>query len=272
MRSSLTAVPTLLVAVAMVVAACGLEPSPAPPTSTPIAVAPSPTPTPVSLPTPIIAASIVCPQSRFDPPATLQCNEAVDAALAALPMDHAAVLEASFDYRLPCAPNARCAAVMGRDTGFVVITSETGRLEVVRVTQAPDGTMTTEGPESYNPPEAATGPTVEVGEWTATCLDVPTADCTGIAGLFINNLAWSGQSILDQSGGKLFVVPRADCPTMPTWVDGPSCWQALTDITDRQVCMVIARQTISSPFGFAQVGGDEMSGRAVPPVGYPECV
>ncbi len=190
MRSSLAAIPTLLVAVALIVAACGFEPSPAPPTSTPIAAVPSPTPTPtpVSLPTPIIAASIVCPQSRFNPPATLQCNEAVDVALAALPMDHAAVLEAVFVYRLPCAPTIRCAAGIGRDTGFVILTSEGGALELVRVAEAADGTMTTEGPEPYTRPDPAVGPTMRLGGWTVTCLDVPTSDCTGIAATFTNNL------------------------------------------------------------------------------------
>lgn len=273
MRSSLAALPTLLIAAAMIVTACGFEPSPAPPTSTPIAAAPSttPIPTPVSLPTPIIAASIVCPQSRFDPPATLQCNEAVDAALAALPMDHVAVLEAVFVYRLPCGPTLRCAAGIGRDTGFVILTSEDGALELVRVAEAADGFIATEGPEPYTRPDVAVGPTVRLGSWTVTCMDVPTSDCTAITAVFTNNLARSWVQILDQSEGRLSVWAPEGCPTMPAWVDGPSCWQAAAEVPDRQICMVIARHT-SSRFGFAQVGGDQMSGQAVPPVGYPECV
>jgi hypothetical protein len=85
---------------------------------------------------------------------TLVCDEAIAAALAALPQGHSPVLKAAFTYQLPCPPNARCPAVFaGRlDTGFVIITPTVGGLELVRVVKAANGTLSTTGPDAYSPP------------------------------------------------------------------------------------------------------------------------
>ena len=83
---------------------------------------------------------------------TLVCDEAIAAALAALPQGHSPVLKAAFSYQL-CPPNAWCAAVFaGRlDTGFVIITPTVGGLELVRVVKAANGPLITTGPEPYYP-------------------------------------------------------------------------------------------------------------------------
>ena len=82
---------------------------------------------------------------------TLVCDEAIAAALAALPQGHRPVLKAAFTYQLPCPPNASCAAAR-LDTGYVIITPTVGGLEVVRVVKAANGTLSTTGPEAYSPP------------------------------------------------------------------------------------------------------------------------
>lgn len=113
---------------------------------------------------------------------------------------------------------------------------------------------------------------VRVGDWTASCVGVSAADCQGIAALFINNLAWSGTSVLRDSGGRLSIAQRPDCPSVPDYDDGSVCWQASAAVPTGRVCMVVARQNIESPFGFGQVGGDDMTDRAGgPPEGWPTC-
>jgi hypothetical protein len=112
---------------------------------------------------------------------------------------------------------------------------------------------------------------LKVGDWTASCVGVATADCQGIASLFINNLASSGASVLRDSGGRISIVQRPDCPAVPAYNDGRVCWQASASVPSGRVCMVVARQN-EGPFGFGQVGGDDMAGRAGPPPdGWPTC-
>lgn len=113
---------------------------------------------------------------------------------------------------------------------------------------------------------------VRVGDWTATCVGVWPADCTGIAAVFVNNLAWSGESVLRDSGGRVSIAPRPDCPVVPEWADGGVCWQASASVPTGRVCMVVARQNVQDAFGFGQVGGDDLTGRlGGPPPGWPTC-
>jgi hypothetical protein len=116
--------------------------------------------------------------------------------------------------------------------------------------------------------------TVDVGDWVATCDGVDAPECEGVAGLFINNLAWSGSQVFDESGGRLVVRPRPQCPFVPDYEDDSFCWQATAFATDRQICMVVAHHLPSAPgtIRYGQVGGDDMSGRAVPIRGFPPCV
>ena len=112
---------------------------------------------------------------------------------------------------------------------------------------------------------------VKVGDWTASCLGVSRSDCTGIAALFINNLAWSGASVLRDSGGRVSIAPRPDCPAVPPDDDGSVCWQASAVVPTGRVCMVVARRADAGSFGFGQVGGDDMTGRMGPPPEWPPC-
>ena len=116
--------------------------------------------------------------------------------------------------------------------------------------------------------------TVKVGDWTASCQGVPADDCEGVAGLFINNLARSGASVLLEGGGKVSVEPRPFCPAVPEWADPTFCWQATAKTSTGIVCMVVARQADPATAGsrFGQVGGDVMTGfLGGPPVGWPTC-
>ncbi|MEO8698070.1 MAG: hypothetical protein ABI658_31520 [Acidimicrobiales bacterium] len=117
----------------------------------------------------------------------------------------------------------------------------------------------------------------ELEGWNVTCVDVGFVDCHGVAALFVNNLARSYGSVLAESGGQVTVVPRPQCPRVPSFIDATSCWQAIAPAADKDVCMVVGRDLPAVPpesriFGFAQVGGDDMSGRAVPPQDWPPCV
>jgi hypothetical protein len=110
-------------------------------------------------------------------------------------------------------------------------------------------------------------------EWTAICLGVEPDVCHDVAVLFINNLAWNWDWVLDQSGGQLAVEPRPECPAVPDWADPSFCWQAVASVTDGTVCMVVAHQYVPRNFGYGQVGGDDMSDRAaVPGHEAPPCV
>ena len=122
-------------------------------------------------------------------------------------------------------------------------------------------------------PTATPAAVVQVGEWSAECDRVEADDCRGVAALFVNNLARSGQWVFEQSGGTLSVEPRPECPALPDWADPAFCWQATVLVSTGPLCMVIARQGPSRPVGFGQVGGDDMSGRAGgTPVDWPTCV
>jgi hypothetical protein len=112
---------------------------------------------------------------------------------------------------------------------------------------------------------------IDVGEWQAICMGgVVVGDCKGVAKLFINNLARNWHSVFEQSGGHLSVAARPQCPSaIPDWADPTSCWQAMAPVSDGDVCMIIARGP--SSLGFGQVGGDDMTGRAVYPESWEPC-
>jgi hypothetical protein len=145
---------------ATLVAACVVTPTPSPATLAPsaspssVVVVPSASNAPSASPspTPIAAAAIECPQTTFKTvfAGTLVCDEAIAAALAALPLGHSPVLKAAFAYQLPCP--RRCAAVGRLDRGFVIITPKVGGLELMRVFKVVNGTIRSTGPEAYFPP------------------------------------------------------------------------------------------------------------------------
>jgi hypothetical protein len=147
---------------ATLVAACGATPTPSPATPAPpaspssVVLVPSagPSPTPSPSPIPLLVAAIECLQMEFKTlfAGTLGCDEAIAAALAALPQGHGPIVKAAFTYQMPCPPNARCAAAVRLDTGFVIITPKVGGLELVRVVKAANGTISTSGPEAWSPP------------------------------------------------------------------------------------------------------------------------
>ena len=116
---------------------------------------------------------------------------------------------------------------------------------------------------------------ITVGDWSATCEGVPSEDCEGVAGLFINNLARNWHWVFEASGGALTVEPRLDCPVLPTWAVPDACWQAFAPIETGRICMIVARQSdahAENRFGFGQAGGDEMAGSASgPSAGWPTC-
>jgi hypothetical protein len=117
------------------------------------------------------------------------------------------------------------------------------------------------------------GPTVQFDGWTATCSNVPADECHGVAALFVNNLAWSGQLVLDASRGQIIVASRSACPALPNWADPSHCWQATARVAAGPVCMVIARwpKAEGAVSKFGQVGGDDMSGELLAPPGWPTC-
>ncbi len=124
-------------------------------------------------------------------------------------------------------------------------------------------------------PEPATTPelTVAVGQWSVRCDGIDATECQGVAALFVNNLAWSGDSVFELSGGTVTVQRRLECPVVPHWADPSSCWQATALVPDGPVCMVVGRRTDVTPPAYGQVGGSDLTGRAGGlPKGWPNCV
>ena len=102
------------------------------------------------------------------------------------------------------------------------------------------------------------------GTWTAECAGVIPDDCEGVAEVFVNNLAWSGEWIRESSGGHVRISPVA-CPAPvegAEWADLSACWRAAAPIQGSRACMLIARRKdptlVGFPFG--QVGGDNYTG------------
>ena len=111
--------------------------------------------------------------------------------------------------------------------------------------------------------------TLTDGNWTASCMDTAAEDCQGVAELFVNNLARSGESVRLASGGRVIVHP-IPCPELEDWADpNGGCWRAIAPVppdADR-ACMVVARQkdSVNGIDGFGQAGGDNYTGLAGAP-------
>ncbi len=140
------------------------------------------------------------------------------------------------------------------------------------LTSAP-AVISTPVPTATPEPTPTPGLTVQVGRWDARCDGVDATECQGVAALFVNNLAWSGDSVFELSGGTVTVQRRLECPVVPHWADPSSCWQATALVPDGPVCMVVGRRTDVTPPAYGQVGGSDLTGRAGGlPKGWPTCV
>jgi hypothetical protein len=112
-----------------------------------------------------------------------------------------------------------------------------------------------------------------IATWTVMCNGASDADCEGAVGLFTNNLARSWAMILDQSGGRLTVQPRA-CPTRIDGLTARLCWDVTAVISSGPFCMVVAHDANDSRYpAFFEIGGQDGTGRAGgPPTGWPMCL
>ena len=104
------------------------------------------------------------------------------------------------------------------------------------------------------------------------CNGTSDKNCDGAIGLFANNLARSWQMILDESGGRLTVRPRA-CPTL-NGLTARQCWDVAALLPGGPFCMVVAHGS-SDPLhpDYFEIGGQDGEGRgAPPPAGWPTCL
>ncbi len=104
------------------------------------------------------------------------------------------------------------------------------------------------------------------------CDGTSDVDCDGAIGLFANNLARSWQWILDGSGGRLTVQPRA-CPTLDG-IAARQCWDVTALLPDGPFCMVVTHGS-SDPLhsDYFEIGGQDGEGRGAPlPSGWPMCL
>lgn len=133
------------------------------------------------------------------------------------------------------------------------------------------------GPSSTPTASVEPSPTprlVTTGEatWSVMCDATSDTHCDRAVGLFANNLARSWKMILDESGGRLAVEPRA-CPTF----DGLSarqCWDVTAVMPNGPFCMVVAHDANDSRYpDYFQIGGQDATGRAGGlPDGWPMCL
>jgi hypothetical protein len=107
-----------------------------------------------------------------------------------------------------------------------------------------------------------TTPTTVTAEgWTVVCTATAAETCSAVASLALNNMARSRPSV---PTGVIRVVARGACAPVPDWADGTKCFDAHVPVAPtKEVCLVVApRPTLG---GYGQVGGDEVSGQALPP-------
>jgi hypothetical protein len=96
--------------------------------------------------------------------------------------------------------------------------------------------------------------------WTVTCRGTGAVQCAALASLALNNMARSRPS---QPTGVITVVARSGCAPVPEWADGSACFDAHVPLgPSQEVCLVIAARPALG--GYGQVGGDEVSGMAMP--------
>lgn len=112
-------------------------------------------------PPPSISPVVVirqCDAGSFDPPATLTCDAAIDAALNSMAPTGSPVVSAGFRWALPCSPmGAPCPFAGQGDRGFVVVTTAIGERGLIRVQRLSTGTISAAPPEPYTPPTPAPG-------------------------------------------------------------------------------------------------------------------
>ena len=110
---------------------------------------------------------------------------------------------------------------------------------------------------------STTTTTTTADGWTVACRGTAAEACDAIASLALNNMAWGRPSA---PTGVITVVARGACKPVPAWADGTACFDAHVPVApSQQICLVIARRPALG--GYGQVGGDEVSGLALPP-GY----
>jgi hypothetical protein len=164
-----------------------------------------------------------------------------------------------FEQRLPTAGCWRLSAMIDeRVVGTAVV--EVGPI-------APPPSLASDAP-------TPTGPTtVRIGEWSASCRDVPPDICKGVVTLALNNLGRTRPT------AALVVQDRPICPPVPVWADGTHCWQVYVPINPPPgykgvyiypgtICMVIARRSTDGLY--AQIAGDVL-GRPTLPGASPGC-
>lgn len=96
--------------------------------------------------------------------------------------------------------------------------------------------------------------------WTVSCRGIPTDACAAVASLALNNMARSRPRV---PVGLITVVARSGCAPVPDWADGAACYDTHVPTSpSEEVCLVIAARPALG--GYGQVGGDEVSGQAVP--------
>jgi len=124
---------------------------------------------------------------------------------------------------------------------------------------------------SATPRVITTGRATLTATWTVMCSGTSDADCDGAVGLFANNLARSWQTILDESGDRLTVEPRA-CPTF-NGLTARQCWDVTAVRPRGPFCMVVANDANDPRYpDYFQIGGQDGAGRAGgPPDGWPMC-
>jgi hypothetical protein len=106
---------------------------------------------------------------------------------------------------------------------------------------------------------------VRVGNdvWTADCIDVSAADCTGIVRMFTNNLARNYDWVQQESGGTVQVSRLLTCPAFSALAEPGACWRVNAPTHSSRACMVMARRKQSEQgYDFIRIGGDEFTGNA----------
>ncbi len=151
--------------IGLIVAACA---SPVPTPTASVARAPVPTrsttpsptagPTPAPSPTPEIVCGsgpVIGPlggSPSTEPTGTLTCENAIEAAVAALPADGPPILRIAFHYGRYCPPGYFCALSLGINEGYVVLFLRDDTVLWVPVRADSAGTVSLEGaPEPYPP-------------------------------------------------------------------------------------------------------------------------
>lgn len=116
---------------------------------------------------------------------------------------------------------------------------------------------------------------VDAGDdaWQASCVNVTATDCEGIVRMFLNNLAWNGGWVRDESGGTVQVSLSPTCPEFSDLAQPGACWKVNAPTRSSRACMIMARRIKPEQgFDFVWIGGDQLSGSfAAPKPGTTPC-